>query len=131
MKYLSGEHQKNHEKLKAEFSQFNSNDKEAITLLYIVSAVPELEEIAKKSRDEDGYFQVRLFEHQAQDLGGADQALASLAVAIFSKDSLPLSMFATLNDEQLRIALKAKEYCYQDAASIYDIKNPDMLLYDN
>lgn len=128
MIFLTWDHQEKTRKLEEEFTQFKKNNREAMALLYIVASDPELEERATKSLDDDGYFQVRLFKQHTQDLEGADQALASLAISLFSKDSFDLNMLAGLNNDQLNIALEAVRYCYRDVGGIYDVDEQPTIL---
>lgn len=128
MFFYSVDHQKKTRKLEQEFSQFNKKDKEAMALLCIVALSPELEDKARKSLDDDGYFQIRLFKNQTQDLEGANQVLALLAIAIFSKDSFHLDTLEALNDEQFNVALEAIRYCYKNKGGIYEVDNRPMIL---
>jgi|SRR5690625_726819 len=131
MNYLTWDHQEQTRKLEDEFSQFKRNNREAMTLLYIVASDPELEDGARKSLDDDNCFQIRLFKQQTQDFKGANKVFASLAVALFSKDSFPLDMLEVLDNDQLDIALEAIRYCYKDEGGIYDIDESPMILKES
>lgn len=131
MHFLTIEHQERTRKLEEEFDeQFTQNDKEAMALLYIAASSPKLENKARESLDENGFFQIRLFKQQTQGLERDNQVLSSLAIAIFNKDSFTLDTLSVLNNEQLNIALEAIKHCYKDDGGIYDIESRPMILQE-
>lgn len=86
---------------------FYKNKNESTALLYLLSAVPLLEEIAIESLDDYGYFKINMFEERTRNLDGNNYVFSRLIVTLFNnKKDFPLDILATLSDHHLNIAFE-------------------------
>src|SRR5699024_2716463 len=86
---------------------FYKNKNESTALLYLLSAVPVLEEIAIQSLDNYGYFKINKFDEKKKDLDGDNYVFSRLIVTLFNnKKDFPLDILATLIDHHLIIAFE-------------------------
>src|SRR5699024_1486972 len=86
---------------------FYKNKNESTALLYLLSAVPVLEEIAIQSLDNYGYFKINKFDEKTKDLDGDNYVFSRLIVTLFNnKKDFPLDILATLSDHHLNIAFE-------------------------
>lgn len=130
MKFLNKEHEVRFLKIKEQMPEQFYNDRERLTLVYLMAGNQELQRKIERYLDWKGGFSFNeMFEKE--DFSAGIKVLAKLAVVLYN-DGVSLEfkeLYCYLDKMNLQLALNAADYRYnRTQVGIYDITDTNSIL---